>query len=304
MASLVVSSFPNAKALPLWAGDEVGLFARFSLELSIDLTPGSDVQRAKLLDGRIDIAQAAIDNALQLIVEGHDVVIVMGGESGMNEFIAQADVSSFADLRGRTLVVDAPNTGYALQARELLSRAGLTAGVDYQISSVGAAGTRFRAMLDDKTNAGAVMNPPFSSQARLRGLKSLGRMTDLLGPYQAGGAFLTRDWANKHAATLENYIKAYVSCVRWTLDPANRAKAVDILARELKLTSEVADAAYVQLVEPGFGFQRDAELDMAGIDNMLATRARTEGPNVKLDDRANYIDESWYRRALAQLPVE
>ena len=298
---LVVSAFPNAKALPLWAGEAQGVFERFGMALTIDLTPGSDAQREKLLDGRIHIAQAAVDNALQLIVEGHDVIIAMGGESGMNDFIVQADVTGFADLRGRALVVDAPNTAYALLARKILAGAGLEAGADYQIKPIGNASMRFKAMLDDPFNAGGVMNPPFSSEAKLRGMKSLGRLTDLLGPYQAGGAFLLRAFALQNTSLLENYIKAYVSCLRWVLDPANRAAGVDLLMRKLKLTPDVASAAHDQLVEPGFGFQRDAKLDMAGVRTMLATRAQTQGPDARLEDMATYLDETAYHRALGEL---
>ena len=120
--TLVVSTFPNAKALPLWAGSESGIFERFGLKLTIDETPGSTAQREKLGDGRIEIAQAAVDNALAMILAGRDVIIAMGGESGMNDFIVQGDIADFAGLRGKALVVDAPNTAYALQARQLLSR--------------------------------------------------------------------------------------------------------------------------------------------------------------------------------------
>ena len=303
MTPIAVSAFPNAKALPLWAGEENGVFTRFGLSLSLDLTPGSDAQREKLVDGRIQIAQAAVDNGLQLIVEGEDVIIAMGGECGMNDLIVQADVPSFEGFRGRALVVDAPNTAYALLARKLLAGVGLTGGVDYEIKPIGNASMRLKAMLDDRSNAGAVMNPPFSSAARLHGMKSLGRLTDLLGPYQAGGAFLMRDWAQKNSAVLENYIKAYVTSLRWTLDPANRAGAVELLMRKLNLSPEVASAAYEQVIEPGFGFQKDARLDMRGFDNMLATRAETEGRNPRLDDTAKYVDESWYRRALMELPT-
>ena len=301
LTPLVVSAFPNAKALPLWAGEAQGIFARFGLELSIDLTPGSEAQREKLLDGRIQIAQAAVDNALQLIVEGHDVIIAMGGESGMNDFIVQHDIAAFADLRGRALVVDAPNTAYALLARKILASAGLEAGKDYQIRSIGNASMRFRAMLDDRFNAGGVMNPPFSSEAKLRGMKSLGRLTDLLGPYQAGGAFLLRAFAMQNAAVLENYIQAYVTSLRWTLDPANRVAGIELLRDKLKLTPEVAGAAHAQLIEPGFGFQRDAKLDMAGVRNMLTTRAQTEGSHPRLDDMAAFLDETAYHKALTRL---
>lgn len=301
LTPLVVSAFPNAKALPLWVGETMGIFERFGIALTIDLTPGSDAQREKLLDGRIHIAQAAVDNALQLIVEGHDVIIAMGGESGMNDFMVQGDVNGFADLRGRALVVDAPNTAYALLARKILAGAGLEAGVDYEIKPIGNASMRFKAMLEDPFNAGGVMNPPFSSEAKLRGMKSLGRLTDLLGPYQAGGAFLLRRFAEQNRAALENYIKAYVTCLRWTLDPANRVAGVDLLMRRLDLTKDVARATHDQLVEPGFGFQTDAKLDMEGVRNMLATRAQTQGHRPQLENMFTYINESYYQRALAAL---
>ncbi len=298
---LVVSAFPNAKALPLWVGEAQGVFARYGIALTIDMTPGSDAQRAKLLDGRIHIAQAAVDNALQLVVEGHDVIIAMGGESGMNDFIVQGDVNSFTDLRGRTLVVDAPNTAYALLARKILARAGLEAGVDYEIKPIGNASMRLKAMLEDSFNAGGVMNPPFSSEAKLRGMKSLGRLTDLLGPYQAGGAFMLRAFAEQNTTTLENYIKAYVTCLRWVFDPDNKAAGVALLMGRLTLTRGVASAAYDQLIDVGFGFQQDARLDMEGVRQMLATRTQTQGRSPRLDDQATFIDLSFYHRALASM---
>jgi hypothetical protein len=72
----------------------------------------------------------------------------------------------------------------------------------------------------------------------------------------------------------------------------------------LNLSEDVAGAAYAQVIESGFGFQRDAKLDMQGFDNMLATRAQTEGRNPKLDDKLKYIDESWYRRAMLELTTK
>lgn len=301
LTPIVVSSFPNAKALPLWIGEAAGVFQRFGLALEIDLTPGSLTQREKLLDGRIHVAQAAIDNALQLLVDGHEVIVAMGGESGMNDFIVQGDVADFSAFRGRSLVVDAPNTGYALQARKLLAGAGLRAGSDYSIVSVGNAGARFAAMRDDKANAGAVMNPPFSARAKALGMRSLGRMSDLLGPYQAGGAFVMRHWAEQNPQLLERYIKAYVCSLRLTLDPASRAMAVRLLAEKLAVPPAIAEAAYDDLADPGFGFTPDAKLDLAGVQNMLATRRQVEGAHAKIDAIESWIDLSYYDRALGEL---
>lgn len=297
---LAVSVFPNAKAVPMWVGVEQGIFERHGLKLSIDETESSTAQRDRLAAGQVDIVQSAVDNALAMILAGKDIIIVMGGESGMNDFIARADIKDFADFRGKTLVVDAPNTAYALQARKLLARAGLKFDVDYHIKPIGNAGLRLRALLDSNEFSGAVMNPPFSSEALLRGMKSLGRMVDLLGPYQAGGAFLTRAFAAKNSDLVEAYIAAYVECLRWTADPAHKAAIVAMLDRKLKLSPGVAEVAWGQITDPGFGFTPDAKLDMTGFRNMLETRAETEGRDARLDNTAAYVDESYYARVMAR----
>ena len=48
------------------------------------------------------------------------VVIVSGGDGGTNEFIVGRNINTFADIRGKALVTDAPNTAYALQAKKIL----------------------------------------------------------------------------------------------------------------------------------------------------------------------------------------
>lgn len=295
---ILVSAFPNAKALPIYIAQERGLFAKRGLEVELDETEASKAQREGLASGRIQIVQSAIDNGLALIVRGHDIVIVMGGEGGMNDFIVQPDIASLEDLRGRRLVVDSPDTAYALLARKMLKAAGLEYGVDYDMRPVGNGSHRLAAMLADTENAGAVLNPPFTAQAKAAGMKSLGRLVDHLGPYQAGGAFAHRHWAQENSAALEAYIAGYVEALRWMRDPANVAAQEAMLTARLKLAPEIAAATLREMLEPDFGFAVDARLDMRGMAAVLETRAATEGEDPRLSKIRNFIDESWYERAL------
>src|SRR5215467_9566943 len=241
LVPLRVNAFPNAKALPLHAGIAKGIFARHGLALELQLTENSKSQREGLAAGKFDVAQAALDNAVAMIeVAKQDVVILSGGDSGMNEFIVQPDVGSFADLKGRTVIVDAPDTAYALQAKKILRRYGLAAGADYTVKPVGAVVHRYKALIDDKGNAGAILNLPFNVQAEERGLRSLGRIIDLLGPYQAAGAFAMRAWAREHAPTVERYLAAYVESLRFVRDPANKAENIALLVDKLKLAQPTA----------------------------------------------------------------
>ena len=297
---LRVNAFPQAKTLPLHAGIAKGIFEKRGFKIELHLTDNSRNQRDGLAAGKFDVVHSAVDNALAMIeVAKHDVVIVTGGDSGMNEFFVQPDVKSFADMRGRTLVVDAPDTAYALQAKKILAMHGLKDGADYTVKPVGAGVYRFKAMVESKDNAAAILNLPFTVQAEALGMKSLGRTIDLLGPYQAGGAFLMRAWAREHPATLERYVAAYIEALRFVRDPANRADNIALLMEKLKIPGKEAERTYTLLMDPDFGFTPDAKFDLTGFKNVLALRAEIEGGTPAAPER--YIDLGYYERALARV---
>ncbi len=296
-----VNTFPNAKALPFHAGLANGVFARRGVTLELSFTENSTAQREGLAAGRFDVVHAAVDNAVAMVeVAKKDAVIVTGGDGGMNEFFVQADVRSFADLRGRKLVVDAPNTAYAIQAKKILLKHGLRDGTDYTVVPVGRGELRLKAMAENKDYAAAVLNLPFTIQAEQLGMRSLGNTVDILGPYQANGAFALRAWVESNGPLLERYIAAYVESLRWIRRPENQAQCVAILMDKLKISREVAERTYRLLVDPIRGFTPDAQFDMDGFRNLLALRAEIEGGSAP-PPAEKYLDLSYYRRAIAAL---
>jgi ABC-type nitrate/sulfonate/bicarbonate transport system substrate-binding protein len=297
-----VNTFPNAKALPFHAGLAKGIFLKHGIKLELAFTDNSRNQREGLASGKFDVAQSALDNAVAMIeVARKDVVIVGGGDSGMNEFFVQAEIKSFADLRGRILIVDAPDTAYALQAKKILLQNGVKEGKDYTVKPVGAGVFRFKAMAESKDNAAAILNLPFTVQAEQLGMRSLGRTVDMLGPYQAGGAFVMRDWAARNGATLERYLAGYVDSLRWVRDPANRAEAVGILIEKLRVPPKVAERTYELLVDPSFGFNVDGKFDPEGFRNLLALRAEIQRRDGEAVAPEGYVDLGYYERAMKRL---
>src|SRR5882762_8514907 len=300
-AAVRVNSFPNAKALPLHAGMAQGFFARRDLALQLSFTENSTKQREGLAAGEFDLVHSAVDNAVAMVETAKkDVVIVTGGDSGMNEFFVQAYVRSFADLRGRKLVVDAANTAYAIQAKKILLKHGLKDGTDYTVVPVGRGELRLKAMAENRDYAGAVLNLPFTIQAEQLGMKSLGNTVDILGPYQANGAFALRAWVESNGPLLERYIAAYIESLRWVRRPENQAECVAILMDKLKINRDVAERSYRLLVDPAHGFTPDAAFDSEGFRNLLALRAEIEGGGVP-PPAEKYFDLSYYRRAIGLL---
>jgi len=126
------------RPLPVVAAEMNGTFAKFGIEVEVNAAPNSDAMRAALAEGKADITHAAVDNSVAMVeLTGADVVIVIGGEVSLNELFVQPDIHSAAELRGKTLIVDAVNTAYALQMKKILLLNGLQAGRDYEMKPYG-----------------------------------------------------------------------------------------------------------------------------------------------------------------------
>jgi ABC-type nitrate/sulfonate/bicarbonate transport system substrate-binding protein len=300
---LKVKVFPGAQNLPIFAGQSQGYFERHGLRVEVLFTQNSQEQRDGLANGGFEIAHAAVDNAVAMVERArHDVVIVAGGDSSMNEFFVQPDVRSIADLRGRTVIVDAPNTAYAVQAKKILLMNGLKEGVDYKVQPVGGTFLRLKALRENKEYAASMLNLPFSIDAAASGLKSLGRAVDFIGLYQANGAFVMRAWAQGNADALERYIAGYIEGVRWAVAPQNRAAGATMLAERLKLKPEVAARTVEIMGDPKFGLAPDARFDLQGFRNVLALRAEIEGDwGGRPPAPERYVDLGYYERALKKL---
>ena len=300
---LRVKMFPGAQALPVIAAATQGIFERHGLKVEVLFTVNSQEQRNGLASGDFQIAQAAVDNAVAMVeLAKQDVIIVTGGDSSMNEFFVQPDVRSYADLRGQTLLVDAPNTAYALQLKKILLMNGLKDGADYKIHPIGGTALRLKGMRENKDYKAAMLNPPFSVDAKAAGLKSMGRAADLLGAYQASGTFVLRSWAKANGDTLERYIAGFIEGVRWAVAPANKAAAIKLLSERLKVTPEVAAQTWELMTDPKFGLATDGRFDMQGFRNVLALRAEIEGSwGGKPPAPDRYLDLTYYDNALKRV---
>ncbi len=290
------------RPLQITVAETRGFFAKYGVAVETDNSSSSDELRAKLTAGKGDVAYAAVDNAVAMVeLAKADVVIVAGGEGSQNELIAQADIKSIKDLRGKTLIVDAPNTAYALQMKKILLLNGLTQA-DYEIKPYGVTPLRLTAMREHKEFAGSMLGPPASILAKRSGLVSLGSVQDLIGPYQAAGNWAQRKWAQEHRDPLVGYLAAFIEAQRWLMEPGNRDQVIALLIKESHLPADVAAETYIlSMTRPG-GYEKDARLDLDGFTNVLKLRAEIEGQwGGHPPAPQKYYEASYFDTALAKL---
>ncbi len=286
--------FPGVQDLPMFAAQAKGFYAKRGLSVDIKFTVNSDELRGGLAEGKYQIAHSAIDNAFALKDKANaDVAVVLGGDNSFNHLLVQPDITSLAEVKGKTVAVDAINTAYAFQLYEMLKQKGVNKG-DYEIKLAGGTALRLDAMLKDKNVVAAMMNPPFSTRAVKEGLKDMGTAAAALGAYQGSSAFVLRPWAQANSETLEKYIQAYIDGWRWAFDPKNKAEVVKLLVERLKLTEDIATQAFDGTKNDS---AKDGAVDMEGVKNVLKLRAQYEGGAPA--DPAKYLDLSYYKKAIA-----
>ncbi len=297
--SLNVKVFPGAQNLPLWVGLEKMFFANAGLNLNVAYTVNSDELRSDLENGKIDIAHAAVDNSVAIQqMTGKPSVILMGGDSSMNQLIVQPEIKTAADMRGKVLIVDAPNTAYALQAMKALSLAGVKPG-EYSLKVIGGTAFRYKAMQNNKEYSASTLNPPFSIQALDSNMNSLGWLVDLVGPYQASGMFAMRPFIDANGKTIEKYIAAWIRSLRWGLDMNNKQEVMSLLQKRLNLDLDTVEKSYAILTNPKIGLAVDAQFSVPGFQNLLEIRQEFEKtPPLNANQ---FIDLSYYKNALATL---
>lgn len=279
--------------LPIAIGQAQGLFEKFGVRVAVETMWTSQELREGLASGKYDVAHAAVDNSVAIAEQtGVPTVVVLGGEpSSRNELIVQPHIKTVEELRGATVLVDSPETAFALQLRRILKLKGLEAGRDYTLKPLGQTVKRFEAMKTNKEYAATMM--ALTPEARRLGFHSLGSVAEIVGPYQGSGVFAARRWAEANPDVVVAYLAGYLHAQRWMRDSAHRAEVIESLARASDPDS--ARQTYERAI-------RDPVFDVEAFKNVLALRAEIEGTwGGKPPTPERYYDLSYYRKALALL---
>ena len=128
--------------------------------------------------------------------------------------------------------------------------------------------------------------------AKLRALEAeFVKATDVIGAYQGNVAAAGRSWAQQNRSKVLAYVSGYRSSIAWLYEPSNRSEAIEILRRHLpQMRPEIAEASYVELLDPMRGFFRSGDIDREGLACVLELRSRYGHPSKLLNDPAKYCD--------------
>jgi ABC-type nitrate/sulfonate/bicarbonate transport system substrate-binding protein len=237
-----------------------GYFAAENLVVREFVTPSSPAIFTALRDGHREIILTQIDNVFNYRLNASnpiggtfDAVAFMGQDRGNGaSLVARAGITSFEQLRGDTVSVDSPNSGFAFVLYGIMRAHGLEKGVDYTVVTTGGTPFRYNDLIAGK-HAATILNAGYQFRAEQKGLKRLGEIADAQDPFMGSAAVARRSWLDANPDVAVRFISAFQRAADFILDPANKSVVIAILIPQSGNDPVVAEKTYQTLVSPTEG---------------------------------------------------
>lgn len=285
----------SATSWPLRVAQEKGFFRQEGAEVEILVEVDSGKLLAGVAEGKYDISHQASDHFIRGVQEGKPVFIFMTISRPIFDFVVSPDVRSIADLKGKTIALDRPTTGYWVLFRKIFAQNGVSPE-DYKLlPNLGGAEKRFLAVKEGRAQ-GTFLNPPLSLTAISQGFPRLTGLADHYPdlPGSSGGA--RRDWAKQHEASLVAYLRGWKRAVEWLSDPKTREEAIAIYSKRVKADPEQLAGTYESFVRDGLV---RTPLNMTGMKQVLDLLVESGQLTVDAAKPELYADPSYQQKAQA-----
>lgn len=227
--------------------------------------PSSDAQFEALASGKVDAVVTAIDNVMDwnLRPGPKDLQVVAQLEQTTPlTLVGQKGRAILQDLRGGTILVDAPRNGFIVALRAMLAEDGI-APDSYALESVGGVKERYDALVAGQGDA-TLLGPPFDSMAMAEGLNRIASVQECYPAFPGQGLVVS-------ARAMEGMRPALSSWLAG-LDTARKRLGTD------------PESAWLTLASAGFPATAVAAMiraapaslipDRKGIELLIAQRAK------------------------------
>lgn len=292
-APLRVCLFSGASSLPIRIADHLGLLAEAGLAPELHLTRGSRELVEGLLAGRYDVVHAAPDNFIEWTDRtGADIVSWIGGTSGPLQLIGSPELAGVADLAGRGIAVDSPDSGFVSVLMKIV-RAGGLATEDVSLVPLGSTQLRYEALMAGRT-AATMLALPWSAMALEAGFSLLGDRDHVLPGLQGSCGASLRTWLAAHPDTADSYLKALCAAITWLNHPVNLGDANRYICETYGTSPTLAEAVRRAVMDPRTGWPPSAFIDPAGMETVC--RLRTENGRPPDCPPTSYYTLEPYRR--------
>ena len=292
---VVGTTSKTANAWTSFVADRYGFFAANGIKVD-EVVVGVNSGVAQQLTGTaFDIGDVTTTQLVLAVQGGAPLIGVMSAGSGVPYYlVAKKGFTSVAQLRGKLISIGGPSDITRPFADTILERAGLKPE-DWTYTFAGASTARYAALVAGAIDA-TLLSPPIVFRATSEGYPLL----DNVPKYFPNFPYITWTtrpaWAKDHADLLVSFIRAQLQATRWLYDPANKAKAIALLADETNTSLDDASKSYDVFVTDEHYFPLTGTFPRDSFDRVVQTMLKAGMMQPPAPPGAKFYDNTYAER--------
>lgn len=230
--------------LPLFVAVHKGFFKDEGLDIELPRLAPSLAHNA-LMAGEVHYHGLA-DSGLRLAARGLPLkAIFYGADRPMYYLVAQKDIRSVAELRGKRIGVSQFGGTSDLSARLALRHYGVEPEKDAILIQIGAEGIRMAALRAGSVSA-IIVPVPAVAVLRREGFNEVSFVGDVV-EFASNGYTTTEQRIRENPQEVKRVVRAIYRGLRYAKE--NPEGTIDVIQREWKVDSEIAKGSYQAIVK-------------------------------------------------------
>jgi len=258
----------NTSVFALVIAQKEGYFKEEGLNVEL-LSIRGEIAIRTTLAGEVDFFTNA-GSALAAAVRNVPVkLITVFQDKPSWDLIAQPEIKSVAQLRGKNIAVMSPEGSLAVVAREMLRKNGLDPTKDVNLVTMGGDEVRFPA-LQTKSIQATLFNTAMSIKAQKEGFSKLGNASEYANLIE-GGLATTHDKIKQNPEKIFRFVRGALKGLNYYVtkrEPAIKYMMDGLRMKDRELVSLIYDIQIPLVLREGFS---DDKLLQSMIDDMKRT---------------------------------
>lgn len=235
----------TANNSPVWIAKDKGMFAKNRLDVQMVMIESGTTSIQALVAGETQIAQLSGGVILSSGLAGSDVVCISGLENrSAFSLIAQKEIRTAEQLKGKRLAISRFGSASDLAARLILQKLGLNADKDLTLLQVGGTSTRLAAITKGAVES-TVITPEFYILAKKAGMTTLADPLSAKIDFPQNTIGTSRGYLKAQPEIVSAYLKSIIEAIHYF--KTNREEAIRILSKYLKIDDKDALAEIYDL---------------------------------------------------------
>jgi len=240
---------PGARALPFWLAQELGLFAKYGVDVEPVFIRGAPILVAGLASGDIQVGSTGGSATLAAIAGGQDLkIIATFGSRNTFDFVTQPNIKRPEDLRGKRIGLTSIGGTTWMGLLLWLEHYGLDVQRDkMQLQAMGEQALTVQSLETGVVNA-AILDGIYSRRIKPKGFNILGEYSELKYQFVTQALVVQKTLLQQRPDMLENLLKAEIEGLAYVLAPKNKPAVIRTLMHRMKTDATIAEEGYLDLL--------------------------------------------------------